>query len=26
MTLQQEETISAYERTRERPGPVTTAL
>ena len=26
MTLQQEEAIAAYEATRERPGPVTTAL
>ena len=26
MTLQQEQAITAYERSRERPGPVTTAL
>jgi 3-isopropylmalate/(R)-2-methylmalate dehydratase small subunit len=26
LTLEREETIAAYERERERPGPVTTAL
>jgi 3-isopropylmalate/(R)-2-methylmalate dehydratase small subunit len=26
LTLQKDEAISAYERDRERPGPVTTAL